>query len=387
MRLAIVFRGGIMAKKLFNSFKSSILSEIIYDLSKFDKLLVSRIPTEVPNLPSAYIDRQFNFFSAIVVYLAIDIPFVTLKVLCNRIYKRVKEIRRQKYYIVENEKRRRFREERRKIRHRTTLGRCPSAKEFLDAWYESKESLAGMLKFGGMVHDLACFVDSSLVFNPTRTKIIGRNGGIKAWIRENVPDLLPKYQTIMRYHVAAIKVRQFTSIKDPMPTQMIDESIDQNCMRSTEDELKYAGEKSVSVIDEITKSLKFRYLPNKSLITQSTQKWTQKAGFKRDSKDEAAFQKTMSKAIQSALKMLRESIDSHVSEYLKSIKDSYAKTLKEAKKVSQQRRLSKSNKISKPHEFKIRKWRECKSWLYEVLNKYEELIENEMHNKLKKHSV
>jgi hypothetical protein len=363
-----------MAKKLFNSFNPSVLSQIINELSDLDNTYAKHIATNLPDLSLSYLAWQDRLIALIVVFLAVDIPFVTVKVIYQRISKRVKEIRRQKYYAAENERRRRFREERRKIHHRSTLGKCPTPKEFLKAWLESKESLAGMLKFGGMVHDLACFVDSSLVFNPSRTKIIGRNGGIKAWIRENVPELLPKYQTIMRYHVTAIKLRQFTSIKDPMPTQILDESIDQKTMRSTEEELDYAREKSISVLDEITNSLKFRYLPNRDLIEKSAEKWTKKVGFKRDSRNEAILQKAISKAIMSALKMLRESIDSHVREYLNGIRDSYNKMIKESQKISQKRRNSKSYKLAKPHEFKIRKWRECKSWLYEVLDKYEGLV-------------
>jgi hypothetical protein len=145
-------------------------------------------------------------------------------------------------------------------------------------------------------------------------------------------------------------------------------------MRSTEEELNYAPEKSISVLDEITNSLKFRYLPNRDLIEKSAEKWTKKVGFKCDSRNEAILQKAISKAIMSALKMLRESIDSHVREYLNSIRDSYNKMLKESQKISQKRRNSKSYKLAKPHEFKIRKWRECKSWLYEVLDKYEGLV-------------
>jgi hypothetical protein len=310
------------------------------------------------------------------VYLAVDIPYVIIKTLVKRISQRVKEIRRQKYYAAENERRRKLREERRKIRVRTTFGKCPTAKEFSDAWLKSKESLAAMLKFGGMVHDLACYVDSSLVFNPSRTKIIGRNGGIKSWIRENVPDLIPKYQTIMRYHVTAVKMRQFTAIKDPMPTQIIDESIDSQYMRTTEEELEYASKESLSVFDGINKSLKFRYLPNIDLIDQSTRKWSEKASVRKHPSNEI-FKKAMSKSINKALRILRESINSHINEYLKSNKLAYKKRLDEAQKESKKRRLNKSYKAKKTSKFKIREWRECKSWLYQVLDKYEGLVEKD----------
>ena len=231
------------------------------------------------------------------------------------------------------------------------------------------------------MHDLACYVDNSLVFNSSKTKIIGRNGGIKAWIRENVPELMPKYQTIMRYHITAVKMRQFTLIKDPIPTQVIAESIDSRYMMTTEEELKLARKESLDVFKEIASTLKYRYRPNKDLIAQATEKWTKKTSSK-DNSSNIIFQKQMTKAINKALKILRESIDSHINEYLMSIKASYDKRLEKAGKISQKRRLDKSYKPPKPKEFKIKEWRECKSWLYKVLDKYEGLVEKEEVNKI-----
>ena len=85
----------------------------------------------------------------------------------------------------------------------------------------------------------------------------------------------------------------------------------------------------------------------------------------------------MAKAINKALKILRESIDSHISDYLKSIKASYAARLKAAQQISQKRRFDKSYKPPKLKEIKIKEWRECKSWLYKVLDKYEGLVEKD----------
>jgi hypothetical protein len=186
----------------------------------------------------------------------------------------------------------------------------------------------------------------------------------------------------MRYHIAAVKIRQFTAIKDPIPTQIIDESIDYQYMRTTDEEQEYASKKSLSVLKEIKKSLKFRYLPNKDLIAQSTRKWSQKAATKNNPSNEI-FQKTMSKAINKALRMLRESIDSHINDYLTSINVAYKKRLDIAQKESQKCRLNKSLKTSKKKEFKIKPWRECKSWLYQVLDKYEGIVEKDELDKRK----
>jgi hypothetical protein len=371
-----------MSKKRLSKVNPSVLSEMTSELCDINNSFGMHIARNLPKSGLPFVIEWPQPVIGLMVYLAVDIPYVIIKTLVKRISQRVKEIRRQKYYAAENERRRKLREERRKIRVRTTFGKCPTAKEFSDAWLKSKESLAAMLKFGGMVHDLACYVDSSLVFNPSRTKIIGRNGGIKSWIRENVPHLIPKYQTIMRYHIAAVKMRQFTAIKDPIPTQIIDESIDYQYMRTTDEEQEYASKKSLSVLKEIKKSLKFRYLPNKDLIAQSTRKWSQKAATKNNPSNEI-FQKTMSKAINKALRMLRESIDSHINDYLTSINVAYKKRLDIAQKESQKCRLNKSLKTSKKKEFKIKPWRECKSWLYQVLDKDEGLVEKDELDKRK----
>ena len=51
--------------------------------------------------------------------------------------------------------------------------------------------------------------------------IVGRNGGIRAWLSENVPDLSPRYKTIMRYKALAMRVRQLAGIADPVPTSAL----------------------------------------------------------------------------------------------------------------------------------------------------------------------
>ena len=159
-------------------------------------------------------------------------------------------------------------------------------------------------------------------------------------------------------------------------TQIIDESIDSQFMCTTEEELQYASKESLSVFDGINKSLKFRYLPNKDLIDQSTRKWSEKASARKHPSNKI-FKKAMSKSINKALIILRKSINSHINEYLKSIKLAYKKRLDEAQKESKKRRLNKSYKTKKTSKFKIREWRECKSWLYQVLDKYEGLVEKD----------
>ncbi|MBQ3808453.1 MAG: hypothetical protein II840_10915, partial [Kiritimatiellae bacterium] len=55
--------------------------------------------------------------------------------------------------------------------------------------------------------------------------VVGRNGGIRGWLKENLPELSPKYKTLMRYKAMAIRLRQATGTKDPTPTAaLLDET-------------------------------------------------------------------------------------------------------------------------------------------------------------------
>ena len=127
---------------------------------------------------------------------------------------------RNRYYARDNARRRALAAERRKICRRTTSNPCPTPDGFRAAFARVKESAEAKIRFGGMVHDLACYVDSCLRYDDAGN-IVGRNGGIRAWIAENVPELSPRYKTIMRYKALAMRVRQLAGIKDPMPTSSL----------------------------------------------------------------------------------------------------------------------------------------------------------------------
>ena len=76
----------------------------------------------------------------------------------------------------------------------------------------------------GMLHDLECYVDNCLRFDESG-EVAGRNGGIKEWLGEKLPELLPKYKTLMRYKAMAMRLRQATGTRDPKPTSaLLDET-------------------------------------------------------------------------------------------------------------------------------------------------------------------
>ena len=127
---------------------------------------------------------------------------------------------RARYYARDNERRRRLAAERRRIARRQTLAPCPTPEEFLAAFERRAESVEARIRFGGMVHDLECYVDNCLRYDE-HGEICGRNGGIKEWIARNLPQLNGRYKTIMRYKALAKRLRQAAGIADPVPTAAV----------------------------------------------------------------------------------------------------------------------------------------------------------------------
>ena len=132
----------------------------------------------------------------------------------------LRRVRRPFYYAREVERRRNLAIERRKLHRRRTAAPMPTAEELLSAWNERKSSREAMIKLGGMLHDLECYVDNCLRFDEIGN-VVGRNGGIRGWLKENLPELSPKYKTLMRYKALAVRLRQVTETKDPTPTSKL----------------------------------------------------------------------------------------------------------------------------------------------------------------------
>jgi len=132
----------------------------------------------------------------------------------------LRSLRRPFYYARETERRRRLAAERRKINRRYTTAPAPTPEALLAAWEARKESREAMIRLGGMLHDLECYVDNCLKIDESGA-VVGRNGGIRGWLRENLPELSPKYKTLMRYKALAIRLRQATDTRDPTPTSAL----------------------------------------------------------------------------------------------------------------------------------------------------------------------
>ena len=129
----------------------------------------------------------------------------------------LRRARRPFYYEQEVKRRRSLAAERRKLHRRTTVSPLPTAEAFRAAWAARKSSRTAMITLGSLLHDLECYVDNCLKIDEYGN-VVGRNSGIKGWIREVVPELLPKYKTLMRYKALAVRLRQVTKTQDPVPT-------------------------------------------------------------------------------------------------------------------------------------------------------------------------
>ena len=126
------------------------------------------------------------------------------------------KIQRPKYYPQERSRRARLARDRRRVRDRFTLSNCPKPKELLAQYEKAKSGAREALRFGSMLCDLEAFCDNSLLRN-VNGEIVGRNPGMKGWIRDNCPELLPHYKNAMRYKGLAEKFRQVSGAADPLP--------------------------------------------------------------------------------------------------------------------------------------------------------------------------
>ena len=127
---------------------------------------------------------------------------------------------RARYYARDNARRRALAAERRRIARRTTLNPRPTPEALRAAFAARGASPEAKVRLGGLLEDLECHVDNCLRFGPDG-EILGRNGGVKAWLREHAPELSGRYKTLMRYKALAKRLRQAAGIADPVPASAV----------------------------------------------------------------------------------------------------------------------------------------------------------------------
>ena len=127
---------------------------------------------------------------------------------------------RARYYARDNARRRALAAERRRIARRTTLNPRPTPEALRAAFAARGASPEAKVRLGGLLEDLECHVDNCLRFG-SDGEILGRNGGVKAWLREHAPELSGRYKTLMRYKALARRLRQAAGIADPVPASAV----------------------------------------------------------------------------------------------------------------------------------------------------------------------
>jgi hypothetical protein len=76
------------------------------------------------------------------------------------------------------------------------------------------------IRLGSMLLDAEAYVDSSLI-RAGDGEIVGRNAGLRGWLFENCPELLPHYATLMGYRRLAAEFRDAHDLGDPCPAELL----------------------------------------------------------------------------------------------------------------------------------------------------------------------
>ncbi len=101
-----------------------------------------------------------------------------------------------------------------RIQRKTSVNPPPTPEALRKAWKTSRTSLSGKLLAGTLLSDLEPVVDQSYLRAEDGT-IVGRRPGIKGWLLQNCPDMLPHYKALMNYKALADKLRKALGIEDP----------------------------------------------------------------------------------------------------------------------------------------------------------------------------
>ena len=101
-----------------------------------------------------------------------------------------------------------------RITRKTSVDGPPSPDEIRAAWAASRGSLEGKLLAGTLLSNLEPVVDQSYIRDEDGT-IVGRRAGIKGWLEENCPDMLPHYKALMSYKALGDKLRMALGVEEP----------------------------------------------------------------------------------------------------------------------------------------------------------------------------
>ncbi len=98
----------------------------------------------------------------------------------------------------------------------------PSAAALREQWEKARARgpLAEKLRLGSMLLDAEATVDSSLIRDEDG-EIVGRRGGLRAWLDETCPSLSRHYAALMGYRRLAAEFRAEHGLCDPAPAALL----------------------------------------------------------------------------------------------------------------------------------------------------------------------
>ena len=76
------------------------------------------------------------------------------------------------------------------------------------------------IRLGSMLLDAEATTDSSIIRDGDG-EIVGRNGGLRGWIFDNCPELLPHYAALTGYRRLAWEARDSEDLFDPVPAELL----------------------------------------------------------------------------------------------------------------------------------------------------------------------
>ena len=108
----------------------------------------------------------------------------------------------------------------------------PPTPEALLAQYDKAKGRGPVeekIRLGSMMLDIEAAVDSSLV-RDANGEIVGRNAGVRGWVAENCPELVPHYASLMGYRRLADEFRKVHGLRDPHPaTRFLEPEFPADC--------------------------------------------------------------------------------------------------------------------------------------------------------------
>ena len=166
----------------------------------------------------------------------------SLYLLLKQLAPLIRRFNRAKYYPLENEKRRYLRARAKEIalekakssimaygvshgqmiRKRRSLNPVPTAEQVETQWRVTRENRFPIEKarLGAMLAALEGTVDNTLLRDDFGN-IIGRNPGLRGWLKEHCPHLVPHYKTLMRYKALSDKMQEVYGLYDPLPATLL----------------------------------------------------------------------------------------------------------------------------------------------------------------------